>query len=48
LVIRAYNEAAHIGRLLDGLSRQTFYYPHGMEMPDQPMARKVEPIQYKE
>ena len=28
--------------------RQTFYYPHGMEMPERPMPRKVEPIQYKE
>jgi hypothetical protein len=28
--------------------RQTFYYPHGMEKLDQPMPRKVKPIQYKE
>ena len=28
--------------------RQTFYYPHGMEMPDKPSARKIERIQYKE
>jgi hypothetical protein len=28
--------------------RQTFYYPHGMEMPEMTMLRKVEPIQYKE
>ena len=28
--------------------RQTFYYPHGMEMPDRPTPRKIKPIQYKE
>ena len=27
--------------------RQTFYYPHGMEMPGRPLPREVEPIQYK-
>jgi len=27
--------------------RQTFYYPHGMEMPGRPTTREVEPIQYK-
>jgi rhamnosyltransferase len=28
--------------------RQTFYYPHGMEMPGQLTPRRVEPIRYKE
>lgn len=28
--------------------RQTFYYPHGREMPGRPTPRKVEPIRYKE
>jgi glycosyltransferase involved in cell wall biosynthesis len=28
--------------------RQTFYYPHGMEMLETPAPRQVEPIQYKE
>jgi glycosyltransferase involved in cell wall biosynthesis len=28
--------------------RQTFYYPHGIEMPDRPTPRKIKPIQYKE
>ena len=27
--------------------RQTFYYPHGMEMPERPLPREVERIQYK-
>ena len=27
--------------------RQTFYYPHGLKMPDGPLTRQVEPIQYK-
>jgi rhamnosyltransferase len=27
--------------------RQMFYYPHGVEMPDRPKPREVEPIQYK-
>jgi rhamnosyltransferase len=28
--------------------RKTFYYPHGMAMPDQPAAREVQPIRYNE
>ena len=28
--------------------RQTFYYPHGLEMPDRPTPRRIDPIQYKE
>jgi rhamnosyltransferase len=28
--------------------RQTFYYPHGMEMPDRHLPRKMEPVHYKE
>ncbi len=28
--------------------RQTFYYPHGMEMLDKPAQREVEPIRYNE
>jgi rhamnosyltransferase len=26
--------------------RQTFYYPHGMEIPERPVPREVEPIRY--
>ena len=28
--------------------RQTFYYPNGTEIPDRPVPRRVDPIQYKE
>ncbi len=28
--------------------RQTFYYPNGMELPDKPAPREVEPIRYNE
>ncbi len=28
--------------------RQTFYYPHGMEMPEKPESRQIAPIRYKE
>jgi glycosyltransferase involved in cell wall biosynthesis len=28
--------------------RQTYYYPHGMEMPGRPTPKQVEPIRYKE